>query len=145
MLYNQSSFLTYVYVHSLCVILKSDKKEEDEPSTSANPVLELELTEEKLPMTLSRQEVSQTGILTPTSQLFFFPKSHVAKCMSCIIVFVQVIRRLRERGEPIRLFGESDYDAFQRLRKIEILAPEVNKVGLSHSWRWIYSPLKHNI
>uniref|UniRef100_A0A8C1FSW8 Pre-mRNA-splicing factor 18 n=1 Tax=Cyprinus carpio carpio TaxID=630221 RepID=A0A8C1FSW8_CYPCA len=63
-------------------------------STSSNPVLELELTEEKLPMTLSRQEV---------------------------------IRRLRERGEPIRLFGESDYDAFQRLRKIEILAPEVNK------------------
>lgn len=41
---------------------------------------------------------------------------------------VQVIRRLRERGEPVRLFGESDYDAFQRLRKIEILAPEVNKV-----------------
>ncbi|XP_070763332.1 pre-mRNA-splicing factor 18 isoform X5 [Enoplosus armatus] len=73
---------------------KVDKKEEDEPSTSANPVLELELTEEKLPMTLSRQEV---------------------------------IRRLRERGEPIRLFGESDYDAFQRLRKIEILTPEVNK------------------
>ncbi|XP_021323304.1 pre-mRNA-splicing factor 18 isoform X1 [Danio rerio] len=72
-----------------------DKPEEEAPqSTSANPVLELELTEEKLPMTLSRQEV---------------------------------IRRLRERGEPIRLFGESDYDAFQRLRKIEILAPEVNK------------------
>lgn len=44
---------------------------------------------------------------------------------------MQVIRRLRERGEPIRLFGESDYDAFQRLRKIEILAPEVNKVGFS--------------
>uniref|UniRef100_A0A673L2Y9 Pre-mRNA-splicing factor 18 n=1 Tax=Sinocyclocheilus rhinocerous TaxID=307959 RepID=A0A673L2Y9_9TELE len=60
----------------------------------SNPVLELELTEEKLPMTLSRQEVGQ---------------------------------RLRERGEPIHLFGESDYDAFQRLRKIEILAPEVNK------------------
>ncbi|XP_051725530.1 pre-mRNA-splicing factor 18 isoform X3 [Ctenopharyngodon idella] len=72
-----------------------DKTEDEEPpSTSANPALELELTEEKLPMTLSRQEV---------------------------------IRRLRERGEPIRLFGESDYDAFQRLRKIEILAPEVNK------------------
>uniref|UniRef100_A0A3Q3FV37 Pre-mRNA-splicing factor 18 n=1 Tax=Kryptolebias marmoratus TaxID=37003 RepID=A0A3Q3FV37_KRYMA len=71
-----------------------DKKVENEPSTSTNPVLELELTEEKLPMTLSRQEV---------------------------------IRRLRERGEPVRLFGESDYDAFQRLRKIEILTPEVNK------------------
>uniref|UniRef100_A0AAQ4S9D7 Pre-mRNA-splicing factor 18 n=1 Tax=Gasterosteus aculeatus aculeatus TaxID=481459 RepID=A0AAQ4S9D7_GASAC len=71
---------------------KVDKK--DEQSTSANPVLEMELTEEKLPMTLSRQEV---------------------------------VRRLRERAEPVRLFGESDYDAFQRLRKIEILTPEVNK------------------
>ncbi|NWW83040.1 PRP18 factor, partial [Climacteris rufus] len=39
----------------------------------------------------------------------------------------EVIRRLQERGEPIRLFGETDYDAFHRLRKIEILAPEVNK------------------
>lgn len=27
----------------------------------------------------------------------------------------------------MRLFGETDYDAFQRLRKIEILTPEVNK------------------
>uniref|UniRef100_A0A3P8UZW8 Pre-mRNA-splicing factor 18 n=1 Tax=Cynoglossus semilaevis TaxID=244447 RepID=A0A3P8UZW8_CYNSE len=72
----------------------TDNTDEDDSSTSANPVLEMELTEEKLPMTLSRQEV---------------------------------VRRLRERGEPIRLFGESDYDAFQRLRKIEILTPEVNK------------------
>ncbi|XP_058841887.1 pre-mRNA-splicing factor 18-like isoform X2 [Acipenser ruthenus] len=70
------------------------KEDKDKASTSSNPVLELELTEEKLPMTLSRQEV---------------------------------IRSLRERGEPIRLFSESDYDAFQRLRKIEFLAPEVNK------------------
>nr|XP_021153886.1 pre-mRNA-splicing factor 18 [Columba livia] len=74
------------------------QEEEEQPLTSSNPVLELELAEEKLPMTLSRQEV---------------------------------IRRLRERGEPIRLFGETDYDAFQRLRKIEILAPEVNKVRLA--------------
>ncbi|XP_062347668.1 pre-mRNA-splicing factor 18 isoform X6 [Cinclus cinclus] len=70
------------------------QEEEEKPLATSNPVLELELAEEKLPMTLSRQEV---------------------------------IRRLRERGEPIRLFGETDYDAFQRLRKIEILAPEVNK------------------
>uniref|UniRef100_A0A4W5LEN9 Pre-mRNA-splicing factor 18 n=1 Tax=Hucho hucho TaxID=62062 RepID=A0A4W5LEN9_9TELE len=74
---------------------KLEKKEEKaDPSTSSNSTLELELTEEKLPMSLSRQEV---------------------------------IRRLRERGEPVRLFAESDYEAFQRLRKIEILAPEVNK------------------
>ncbi|KAK3548986.1 hypothetical protein QTP70_024813 [Hemibagrus guttatus] len=73
---------------------QQQQQEETAPSASSNPVLELELNEEKLPMTLSRQEV---------------------------------IRRLRERGEPVRLFGETDYDAFQRLRKIEILAPEVNK------------------
>nr|XP_013798884.1 PREDICTED: pre-mRNA-splicing factor 18 [Apteryx mantelli mantelli] len=77
-----------------CGYKVEQQEEEEKPLTSSNPVLELELAEEKLPMTLSRQEV---------------------------------IRRLRERGEPIRLFGETDYDAFQRLRKIEILAPEVNK------------------
>ncbi|XP_075000055.1 pre-mRNA-splicing factor 18 isoform X2 [Calonectris borealis] len=77
-----------------CGYKVQQEEEEEKPLTSSNPVLELELAEEKLPMTLSRQEV---------------------------------IRRLRERGEPIRLFGETDYDAFQRLRKIEILAPEVNK------------------
>ncbi|KAA0715161.1 Pre-mRNA-splicing factor 18 PRP18 -like protein [Triplophysa tibetana] len=77
-----------------CGYKVAKNREEAAPSTSANPVLEMEMKEEKLPMTLSRQEV---------------------------------IRRLRERGEPILLFAESDYDAFQRLRKIEILAPEVNK------------------
>ncbi|KAM4037669.1 pre-mRNA-splicing factor 18 isoform 2-T2 [Anomaloglossus baeobatrachus] len=77
-----------------CGFKVQNQEEEEKPSTSNNPVLDLELAEEKLPMTLSRQEV---------------------------------IRRLRERGEPIRVFGETDYDAFQRLRKIEILAPEVNK------------------
>ncbi|XP_028814231.1 pre-mRNA-splicing factor 18 isoform X2 [Denticeps clupeoides] len=80
--------------YNRCGYKLEKKVEETKPSTSSNPVLELELTEEKLPMTLSRQEV---------------------------------IRRLRERGEPVRLFSESDYEAFQRLRKIEILAPEVNK------------------
>lgn len=39
----------------------------------------------------------------------------------------EVIRRLREREEPIRLFGESDYEAFMRLRKLEMLEPEINK------------------
>ncbi|XP_011300947.1 pre-mRNA-splicing factor 18 [Fopius arisanus] len=39
----------------------------------------------------------------------------------------EVIRRLRERSEPILLFGESELEAFQRLRKCEILEPEVNK------------------
>lgn len=52
------------------MFLKVDKKEEDEPSTSANPVLELELTEEKLPMTLSRQEVSPVEWWTLLSKSF---------------------------------------------------------------------------
>lgn len=40
----------------------------------------------------------------------------------------EVIRRLRERCEPIFIFGESEAEAFQRLRRVEILEPEVNKV-----------------
>ncbi|CAD1478472.1 unnamed protein product, partial [Heterotrigona itama] len=44
----------------------------------------------------------------------------------------EVIRRLRERGEPVLLFGESEIEAFKRLRKCEILEPEVNKVGTNH-------------
>ncbi|XP_075209787.1 pre-mRNA processing factor 18 [Lycorma delicatula] len=39
----------------------------------------------------------------------------------------EVVRRLRERGEPILLFGETELDAFKRLRRCEILEPEVNK------------------
>lgn len=39
----------------------------------------------------------------------------------------EVITKLRDRGEPILLFGESDTDAFKRLRKSELLEPEVNR------------------
>ncbi|XP_020909429.1 pre-mRNA-splicing factor 18 isoform X2 [Exaiptasia diaphana] len=39
----------------------------------------------------------------------------------------EVIRRLRERGEPIRLFGETDEEAYQRQRRIEMMAPEINR------------------
>lgn len=39
----------------------------------------------------------------------------------------EVIKRLRERSEPIILFGESELDAFQRLKKLEILEPEINR------------------
>ncbi|XP_051830224.1 pre-mRNA-splicing factor 18-like [Antechinus flavipes] len=74
---------------------KIQPQEKDEnPLTSFSPVAELDPTEEKLPVNLSRQEI---------------------------------VSGLRGRGEPVRLFGETDYDAFQRLRKMEILMPEVNK------------------
>lgn len=47
---------------------------------------------------------------------------------------VEVIRKLRERGEPILLFGESEADAWKRLRKLEITAPEVVK-GLRNDFQ----------
>ncbi|XP_018797376.1 PREDICTED: pre-mRNA-splicing factor 18 [Bactrocera latifrons] len=39
----------------------------------------------------------------------------------------EVIRRLRERGEPILIFGETESDAFHRLRQCEISQPETNR------------------
>ena len=48
---------------------------------------------------------------------------YVTKCL-----YFQVIKRLRERSEPIQLFGESESEAFFRLRRIEMMAPEINKV-----------------
>uniref|UniRef100_H2ZK04 Pre-mRNA-splicing factor 18 n=1 Tax=Ciona savignyi TaxID=51511 RepID=H2ZK04_CIOSA len=80
------------------------KKVEPEATTSNENKVEIAtagLDKNKLPMTLSRQEV---------------------------------VRRLRDRSEPIRLFGESDYEAFQRLRKLEIMAPDINK-GLRNDFK----------
>ncbi|KAL7024087.1 hypothetical protein ACKWTF_012900 [Chironomus riparius] len=39
----------------------------------------------------------------------------------------EVIRKLRERGEPILLYAESEVDSCHRLRRLEISAPEVNR------------------
>lgn len=38
----------------------------------------------------------------------------------------EVIKRLRDRGVAIMLFGEDERDAFRRLRHLEITQPEVN-------------------
>ncbi|XP_046397823.1 pre-mRNA-splicing factor 18 [Ischnura elegans] len=46
----------------------------------------------------------------------------------------EVIRRFRERGEPITLFGETELDSFRRLRKLEVLEPEVNR-GLRNDFQ----------
>jgi pre-mRNA-splicing factor 18 len=40
----------------------------------------------------------------------------------------EVVRRLRERSQPIILFGESDADANRRLRQMEIDAPDFKQV-----------------
>lgn len=36
-----------------------------------------------------------------------------------------VIKKLRERNQPIRLFGESDLDSYRRLRLLETTEPEL--------------------
>ena len=44
-------------------------------------------------------------------------------------MYIQVIRRLRERNEPILLFGETDHEAFERLKKLEASEPDFNIVS----------------
>uniref|UniRef100_A0A0K8TS61 Pre-mRNA-splicing factor 18 n=1 Tax=Tabanus bromius TaxID=304241 RepID=A0A0K8TS61_TABBR len=44
-----------------------------------------------------------------------------------VLLRSEVIRRLRERSEPITLFGESEIEAFRRLRQCEISQPESNR------------------
>lgn len=38
----------------------------------------------------------------------------------------EVIRRLRERSQPIRMFGETDEDAYNRLRQLELSEPDAS-------------------
>jgi pre-mRNA-splicing factor 18 len=44
-----------------------------------------------------------------------------------------VIRRLREKGQAIRLFGETDLDSFKRLNQIEI--NESNEIGMRNDFK----------
>lgn len=46
----------------------------------------------------------------------------------------EVIKRLRDRCEPILLFGETEFESFKRLRKCEISEPELNK-GLRNDFQ----------
>ena len=45
------------------------------------------------------------------------------ECLNCDTIVdclsLKVVRRLRERGEPIRLFGESDQEAAKRLKWVK--------------------------
>lgn len=47
-----------------------------------------------------------------------------------VYIIFQVVRKLRERGEPILLFGETDYEAYVRLKKLETLEPDGKKVNI---------------
>ncbi|XP_028966617.1 pre-mRNA-splicing factor 18 [Galendromus occidentalis] len=39
----------------------------------------------------------------------------------------EVMKRLRDRNQPILLFGESEIEAFRRLRKLEVQEPELER------------------
>ncbi|RNA23163.1 pre-mRNA-splicing factor 18 [Brachionus plicatilis] len=45
----------------------------------------------------------------------------------------EVVRRLKERGEPIRLFGETDLECYKRLNLIETSEPKEN--GMRNDFR----------
>ncbi|RUS84977.1 hypothetical protein EGW08_007288 [Elysia chlorotica] len=47
----------------------------------------------------------------------------------------EVIKKLRERGEPIRLFGEEDIDAYKRLKKLETTGPDIKEGGFSNDFQ----------
>ncbi len=46
----------------------------------------------------------------------------------------EVIRRLRDRNEPVLLFAETEIEAFRRLRRLEISEPEINR-GLRNDFQ----------
>ncbi|XP_076447866.1 pre-mRNA-splicing factor 18-like [Babylonia areolata] len=45
----------------------------------------------------------------------------------------EVIRKLRERGEPITLFGETHYESYMRLKKLESLMPDISNAGVGEN------------
>ncbi|PVD25218.1 hypothetical protein C0Q70_15716 [Pomacea canaliculata] len=42
----------------------------------------------------------------------------------------EVIRKLRDRGEPITLFGETHYESYLRLKRLESLVPDFKNMGV---------------
>ena len=47
-----------------------------------------------------------------------------SKLEDVIFVRQEVIKRLRDRNEPVLLFGESEHDAFLRLKHLELVNPD---------------------
>lgn len=63
---------------------------------------------------------------TPEENLLLkkFEKEREEKAKGKLLPRREVIKLFRERNQPIRIFGESDFDAFQRLKRIQLLEPE---------------------
>lgn len=78
--------------------------------------------------------VNNNEVLSNTAGITQGDKSDTGSTTQSILPRTEVISRLRDRGEPILLFGETEIDAFKRLRKCELLEPEVNK-GLRNDFQ----------
>lgn len=63
---------------------------------------------------------------------------------SSILPRIEVIRRLRERSQPIRIFGETDEDSFQRLKQLEISDPE-QATGVINDFKLAMDKVNHDI
>ena len=55
------------------------------------------------------------------------PKTDKADQKYKEVPWSELVRRFREKGEPIKLFGETQDEACQRLRLVEMMAKEENK------------------
>lgn len=64
-----------------------------------------------------------------TSDVYGEPASYVEKEERFNISNEEAIRRLRQKGEPIRLFGESDKERRLRLRSLELIEQRGEKMG----------------
>lgn len=63
---------------------------------------------------------------------------------SSILPRKEVIRRLRERCQPIRLFGESDEDSYNRLKQLEISDPDQSK-GVGNDYKVAMDKINEDI
>lgn len=84
-----------------------------------------------------RQSIHQTKSGSQSSDQSSAPCSQEANDAPSAVAMLprkEVIRRLRERSQPIKLFGETDYDVFLRLRKLEVCEPEMDR-GLRNDFQ----------
>ncbi|KAL5108087.1 Pre-mRNA-splicing factor 18 [Taenia crassiceps] len=77
---------------------------------------------------LSEDDASYSSLLqsTPEENLLLkkMEREREEKAKGKLMPRREVVKLLRERNQPIRLFGESDFDTFQRLKRIQLLEPE---------------------
>ncbi|KAM3186684.1 hypothetical protein ACTXT7_003824 [Hymenolepis weldensis] len=77
---------------------------------------------------MQEEDANTTSLLqsTPEENMLLkkIEKEREEKAKGKLMPRREVIKLLRERNQPIRLFGESDYDTYQRLKRIQLLEPE---------------------